>query len=120
MSDNQDDGQDNEYEDVWREALRQASGELSDENLEGFALISYDGDQAKVTMQANQVHNETEMPMPQMLLATFIYNLAQRTDTQPLRIGQAATYAAEQIFHDATDAEWVRDFTEELEQYEDW
>lgn len=103
-----------EHTDDRKEALKQASQELADDGLQSFALITYDGDQSKVTMHADQMHQETEMPMPQMLLATLIYNLSQRSGTQPLRIGQAATYAAEQVFYDATDQDFVRDFSNDL------
>jgi len=102
-----------------KEALKQASQELADGELESFALISFDGEQSKVTMHADQFHHETEMPMPQMLLATFIYNLSQRTDIDPLRIGQAATYAAEQVFYDATEADFVRDFEDRMAEFEE-
>lgn len=100
-----------------KEALKQASQELADNQLQAFALISFDGNESKVTMHADQMHQETEMPMPQMLLATYIYNLAQRSSVEPLRIGQAGTYAAENIFHDATDADFVRDFNEDIGEF---
>jgi Cu/Ag efflux protein CusF len=104
------------YDDALKEALKQASGELAADNLESFALVTFDGDVPKVTMEADQHHEPTGMPMPQMLLATLIYDLSQRANVEPLRIGQAATYAAEQMFNnrDVTDAEWVRDMDEEL------
>jgi len=106
---------DREYQQRERkEALKEASQELASDDLESFVLISFDGDQSKVTMHADQFHEETEMPMPQMLLATIIYNYSQRTGIEPLRIGQAATYAAEQIFKDATEADFVRDFDDYL------
>lgn len=101
-------------EDKHKEALKQASQELAANDLESFALITFDGDQSKVTMHADQHHHETEMPMPQMLLATLIYNIGQRTDTKPMHIGQAATFAAENIFYDATDQDYVRDIGDEV------
>lgn len=105
-----------DYEAEFKEALKEASQELADDDLESFVLASFDGDQSKVTMHADQFHQETEMPMPQMLLATIIYNYSQRSGVEPLRIGQAATYAAEQIFKDSTEADFVRDFDDYLRE----
>jgi len=99
-----------------KEALKQASEELASDDLESFALITFSGDTPKVTLHADQYHEETGMPMPQLLLATLIYDLSQRSDAEPLRIGQAATYGAEQMFNnrDVTDHDWVRNMNEEL------
>lgn len=112
-----DEDQSHDYDQAeFKEALKEASQELASDDLESFVLASFDGDQAKVTMHADQFHQETEMPMPQMLLATVIYNYSQRTGVEPLRIGQAATYAAEQIFKDAAEADFVRDFSDHLDE----
>lgn len=96
------------------ESLRLATDQLTDAELEAFVLVSMAGGEANVTVEADQVHDETEMPMPQVLLATLIYNYAQQTGTRPLRIGQAATYAAENIFKDATDYEFVTNLDDDL------
>lgn len=104
-------------EDQLKQALKNASQELAADDLESFALVSFDGTVPSVTMEADQYHEQTGMPMPQLLLATLIYNLAQRSGEKPLRIGQAATYAAEQMFgegKDFTEADFVRNLDEEL------
>jgi len=107
---------DKTYEEQLKEAKKNAAQELSDDELEGFVLVSYDGDETSVTLMADDVEPQTEMPLPQALLATLIYDYSLRTNREPLRIGQAATYAASQIFNNPTEFDFVTDFDEMVDE----
>jgi len=104
-----------EYQEKVKEAKKNAAQELGRDEVESFVLVSYDGDETSVTLMADSVEPQTEMPMPQALLATLIYDYSIRTNREPLRIGQAATYAAEQIFNNPQQFDFVTDFEEMME-----
>jgi hypothetical protein len=114
MSDN------SETEEPYRKKLntakKNAAQQLADENLQSFVLVSYNGAEMSVTLMADSVEQQTEMPMPQALLSTLIFDYSIRTNRKPLHIGQAATYAAGEIFSNPTEFDFVTDFDEDLIQ----
>jgi len=99
-----------------KESKKLAAQQLADENVEAFVLVSYDGQGTNVTLEGNFVEPQTEMPMPQALLATLIYSYSIQTNREPLRIGQAATYAAEQIFNNPTEFDFVTNMDDVIDQ----
>lgn len=99
-----------------KESKKLAAQELANEDLEAFVLVTYDGKDTSVTLEADFMEPQTEMPMPQALLATLIYNYSVQTGRRPMRIGQAATYAAEQIFQNPTEFDFVTDMNEVIQQ----
>lgn len=110
--------EDREYElddEQIKESKKLAAQELADDDLEAFVLVTYDGHDTSVTLEADFVEPQTEMPMPQAFLATLIYNYGIQTNRRPMRIGQAATYAAEQIFQNPTEFDFVTDMDEVID-----
>jgi hypothetical protein len=105
---------DNEFD----RARKLARMQLMSNDTEAFAMVTFDGDDVNVSYYGDQVHEQTQMPMPQVLLAGLIYDYSRGTDVEPLRIGQAATYAAGNVFaapQEAEDIPGVRNLADEID-----